>query len=237
MDGGPDPGGSAPPVPGARPVTGAGRFLADIPRRVLDRHTGVLAATYVALDAIALALYGLWLKGLLSSRFFRFGIDRSYIEWVEYSKILLIIWMLREAGRRTTDPVFRAWQLLFLVMLLDDILGLHESLGEALAHWWLLPGFGPVSPAELGEVVAFFLSEGVVSIWVGIHYLRSGPQARKFSRYLVLVIGLFAFCAIVVDISGHKILEECGEALAMTGILAYVHFHHRAGAGASERPG
>ena len=195
--------------------------------RAADRPTLQLVVIFVVLDVIALLCASLFTIDALDSRFFKLGRDRGLGEFFEYGKFALIIYMLLEFYRANGDRVFRAWMILFSVMLADNFIGIHEEVGELIASYFELPDVGFNRPKDLAEILVFAVLEGTAALYVVYCYLHSESAGRYFSQRLCMVFGIFVFCALILDAAGPRLLEEGGEMVGMTLILGWLHNYFR----------
>ncbi|MGI9318031.1 MAG: hypothetical protein ACR2QW_11925 [bacterium] len=196
--------------------------------RLADRSTLQLVCIFVVLDAIALLCAWLFTIDVLESRFFKLGRDRGIGELFEYGKFALIIYMLLHAWRETGHPVIRAWVILFCIMLADNLIGIHEEVGELIVNSVDLPDLGLKRPKDLAEIIVLALLEGTALLYVGWCYLQSNMAGRQFSHGLMAIIAVFIFFALGMDAVGPQLLEEPGEMLGMTLIMAWLHKGYRA---------
>jgi hypothetical protein len=201
--------------------------LSNILARAANRPTLQLIFIFIFLDAIV--LFCTWLSGIdvLESRFYRLGRDRGIVELVEYGKFAIIIYLLLTAWRNTGQPVFRAWMILFSIMLADNLIGIHEEVGELIITYIELPDVGLRRAKDLAEIIVLVTLEGSAMLYVLFNYIQSDRQSRIFSLWLIPILGLFVYFALVVDAVGPYLLEETGEIVSMTCILAWVHNHYR----------
>lgn len=191
--------------------------------KAVARPTLSLVAIFIALDGLALLCAWLFTIDLLESRFFKLGRDRGFGEIFEYGKFALIIYMLLELWRSSGEPVLKAWAILFSVMLADNLIGIHEEIGELLIIWFDVPDLGLRRPKDVAEIIALATVEGSVCLYVAWSYFKSGPDGHRLSHQLCFVFAIFVFSALVLDAVGPRILEESGEILGMTLILAWLH--------------
>lgn len=206
---------------------GVATILKNLLARWADRPTLQLVLIFVLLDAVVVTCAWLFETGALESRFFKFGRDRGLGEFIEYGKFALIIYMLLEIWRQTSEPVMRAWMILFAVMLADNAIGIHEEVGELIVTYFELPDLGFKRPKDLAEILVFAALEGTVALYVCWCYLQSGAVGRGFSHKFTAVFGVFVFCALLLDAAGPQKVEEFGELVGMTLVMGWLHHHFR----------
>jgi len=154
----------------------------------------------------------------------------------QYVKELWVVMLLLFLARRKPRFLYITWSLLFLCLMLDDCLQVHEKWGHFLARYVnFRPPFG-LRAQDLGEL-AVCISYGVplvASVWVTGR--RSGTAARKISKHLLVMIGLLTFFGLGIDMVHimveHSLLspmspilgvvEDGGEMIVMSLISWYV---------------
>jgi len=197
--------------------------------KFLNCRTYVLICLFSLADLLAIFLDALHCKGVLESRFFRLARDRGFAELIQYGKFGLIILMLIRWSRVRQSRLLAAWCLLFCVLLADDSLGLHEAIGGLFMQVLPFPSIEGIRVKDMAEGLAFLLLEGMACLYVMYHYFRAPRDLQAYSRMLVLVmIPLFCF-GLVLDILPFHSLEQPGEMVAMSILLAFVHvsYHRR----------
>lgn len=207
---------------------------------------GVAHATLLALllagDLVLMALHvanhaGLWAKHPMLA----ITVDASYAEAYQYLKQFWAFLLLAVLARRARQPVYLLWALLFLYMLADDALRLHEEAGLGIARHFALPAAFGLRSVDLGELAFLGATAGVIALGLIALYPRSGPDARAASRSFLALLGVIAFFAVVVDML-HSLLrntgllgsfvgmiEDGGEMLAVSLALWYVYLLFEAG--------
>ncbi len=171
----------------------------------------------------------------LNTRFLgdpRFSVmeDWGYGEILQYGKELAIVLLLvLAAWRRSSRPAL-AWSALFVYLLLDDSLQLHERVGGRIAaHLPLAPWHG-LRPQDLGELAVSFGVGAALLGLVALTHRDSAPEAQQASRRLFVAVALLAFFGVVLDplhvmldqgtlsdLLG--LLEDGGEMVVMSGIV------------------
>jgi predicted membrane channel-forming protein YqfA (hemolysin III family) len=105
----------------------------------------------------------------------------------------------------------------------DDLIGLHEALGEWFVTVLPIPSIVGIEPQAIAEIIAFGLMEGTALAYVFLCTLVAEPKWRKFSIVLFIVLTPLILSGIVLDAVGVRHLESIGEILSMSALLAYVH--------------
>ncbi|MGI0484830.1 hypothetical protein ACN4EK_05275 [Pantanalinema rosaneae CENA516] len=165
--------------------------------------------------------------------------DGGYAEQFQYVKLLLIVLGLGLLAIRQRSRIFFTWTGIFLYILLDDALELHERLGFLLEAAWQLPAIGGLRGQDLGELLVF-ASVGIISLisLVWSYRTERQPATRRTSVYLFVLLLLFAVFGGVVDMVHmavsaiasplwlqrlFTILEDGGEMVMVSIIAAFVY--------------
>lgn len=159
--------------------------------------------------------------------------DGGYPEMFQYLKEFLIASVLFAVFLRSREVGYGVWALLFLYLLCDDALGIHEGVGTRVSrHWNLVPALG-LRAQDLGEL-AVSLAVGVVFLVPMTYcYFHSKRATRIVVSDLALLLGLLAFFGVFFDmvhsgigglfqVRGLGTIEDGGEMAAMSLIAGYV---------------
>jgi hypothetical protein len=127
--------------------------------------------------------------------------DHGLPEIFNYAKWFVIVTCLVATFRRTRVPLFASLAAIFLLVLLDDSLGIHEHVGDRLVN---LTGWD-----QLGELIAF-TGLGMISLAILIPGLWNLPSAvwPQAVRFIGVLLGL-ALCGVVIDFA-HASIELLG---------------------------
>lgn len=159
--------------------------------------------------------------------------DRGYAEIFQYFKEIGILLLLGRIGFAQRSPLFIAWSLLFLYVLADDALSLHETWGLAMAQSFSLEPMMGLRGADLGELAATTLAVSGLLMLVGITYRPAPVALRAVSVDLVALLAALACCGVVFDMlhiaaplgvprAIYALVEDGGEMLVMSLVLARV---------------
>lgn len=158
--------------------------------------------------------------------------DHTFSEVFQYVKAYWIALLLGFLAFRKRSLSYFLWSLLFLYILLDDSLQIHENLATLISTQWGFPAVLNLRPVDLGELVVFG-SIGLfflVSIWLA--YRLSDRASRKVTKTLILFLFALALCGLVFDLlhimfyfpkirSIMGILEDGGELIVMSAIASF----------------
>jgi hypothetical protein len=129
---------------------------------------------------------------------------------------------------------FIGWGILFIYILIDDALGIHELLGEQFEKFPdLLPSIG-LSNKDLGELVAYAVFGIIFSAVLIYGYFNTLKERSTDFQVLVILFVVLLFFGVFVDIfisslfdnyvvgKAVHIIEEAGEMIAVSMILWFV---------------
>jgi len=196
------------------------------------KTTSIWIGMVLAIDALLLILFLRWAyvehSHMTDSIFYghlRFSsVDGSLMESWGYIKEASIICLAIYAFKKTKEFFYAAYAVLFVSVLADDSLSLHETISGWLSSPSLL--------GKYGNIPAAFLVSGVPLALAAFGFIRL-PSGRKMPGLMLLgSFGLMAFFAVVVD-NLHELLigsqhfqtassfvEDGGELVSLTVILA-----------------
>lgn len=160
--------------------------------------------------------------------------ERGFAEAFQYMKFfwagVMMLWVFR--FRHQLLPLF--WALLFMYLLMDDSMALHERIGNWLVREYDYTPMLGLRAQDIGEltVVAVFGS-GFLILGLAA-YLMSDSEARRTSLVLAGFLAALAFFGIVIDMSMIIIetadgsflgeaLEDGGEMMALSVVCWYVY--------------
>jgi hypothetical protein len=168
----------------------------------------------------------------------QFAIDqeRSYSEFFQYTKTGLLAGFMMVLSK-TRSRLFWVWAGIFLFILADDSLALHEWAGEQLSAWGEFVRVVGLRSVDFGELlflvtmaIIFFLS------LLSAHRRCRDLTAKPVSRQIFACVAVLGIFGTVVDmlhvmvaqtaprfINGcFTLLEDGGELMVMSFILAFV---------------
>ncbi len=192
-----------------------------------EKNTIVLLAIFILLDLFAILLYWLYTQDILESRFFRLARDRGFSEIIQYFKFGLIIQMLVRWNRIRQSKLIVAWVILFVIMLIDDSLGVHEAVSELLMSFINFPAIEGYRTKDIVEAGAFAVFEGTACLYVVYCFFKAPKDLRIHAILLALAMVPLFFCGLVLDIADFPMMEQIGEIASMSLLLGFVHWHYR----------
>lgn len=125
--------------------------------------------------------------------------DGGYSEYFQYLKELSIIILLLAVYARTRVVGFIAWAGLFVYILCDDALLIHEKLGKLVADYM---GFGRhigIRGEDFGELAVSVVSGPVLAGIIVLFYWKGSDPFRKASRHLAFLVAGLACLGVCLD--------------------------------------
>lgn len=156
--------------------------------------------------------------------------DLGLSEIFQYAKEFWIVILLVMVAIGQRKWVYGSWACLFLYLLLDDSLQIHENLGVCLAeHFTLEPLLG-LRARDFGEIAVSAFFGGILFSLIIAAYFFSDARARLVSRHLFFLVLCMVFFGIFVDmlhvalpdVPGLAVLEDGGEMVVMSLIVWYM---------------
>jgi hypothetical protein len=152
-----------------------------------------------ALDAFMITLAVLYSRGLLADPRFSLSRERGFPEMVQYAKYAAgAVILFRGAARGYGRPA-AVWGLLFVLLLCEDALAIHEHLGVRIGAHLHLPRIGAMEPAQLGETILAAVEGSVFFVALAVTLRSASHASRRLT--LALLVGLFALAGfgVVID--------------------------------------
>jgi len=194
----------------------------------------------VVADCGFIFLHILLITGVLDSPLLSLGHDRGYSEIFQYIKEFWIIALLLIVLTKTRTTGYGVWALLFLYLLLDDALQLHETFGVYLANRIDLNSIVGLRIQDFGELAISATAAALLLMSLILPYLRGAPAFRQTTKHLLLLILSLAFFGVFVDMlhvmfrswniaAFLEVVEEGGEMLVVSVIVWYVYVLNEVG--------
>jgi hypothetical protein len=172
----------------------------------------------------------------LSNPVFSLAQEQGLAEIFQYLKFLCTALLLLVISRRQSNLSYLSWSALFLYLLLDDSLQLHERGGAQLAAY-ISRDFAlavRLRVRDVGElIVALAAGLGFLGI-IATAWHRGGDEFREFSRRLIVLLALLFLFGVVTDMvhemvrrgvlaASLQVLEDGGEMIVMSVVCWYVY--------------
>ncbi len=197
----------------------------------LDKSSNKLLILLLLADVVFLCIHVFYMMDLVTGSHFSIAKDLGYAEVYQYIKEYWIVLLLFIMAIKRTHIIYFAWSTLFMYLLLDDSLQIHERLGGYLANYFeLQPGFN-LRAQDFGELSVSILFGSLLFLFIGCSYLFSDTVAKQISKHLFILVLSVAFFGVLVDMLQVAIpwgkyiwefIEDGGEMLIMSIIVWYV---------------
>lgn len=166
--------------------------------QLFSRH--YLAFCLLATDILFVGIHCLWLL-LPSVSNYNLSIeaDRGYAEIFQYIKLFWIVLNFVSISVLYKGRSYLAWAALFLYLLLDDSLLIHENVGSHLAEVLNFSSRLYLRPVDFGELL---VSATALVVFFGLFllvYPKSSRRFRRDSRNLILLLCALAAFGIGFD--------------------------------------
>lgn len=159
--------------------------------------------------------------------------DRGYPEIFQYVKTFWIILIFAVLLRQTRDYVYIGWIMLYTYILIDDSQKIHEFGGIKLAKYFDFPNALGLRAQDFGELMIFAIVGVLLLLVISITYFRSSKDTKKASNDLFILLAIFGFFGIIIDMlhiivgnfKGNFIfgtLEDGGEMIVLSFICCYL---------------
>lgn len=156
--------------------------------------------------------------------------DAGYAELYQYIKELWIFVIFALLWLRSLRLVYISWGILFLYLLMDDALQIHENLAWTVVDIFNLHEAIGLRAKDFGEMGVSIIVSAILFIFIAFSYIFSTTQGKKMSLHLLVLVAALAFFGIFVDMIHMMtkegfylgVLEDGGEMLVMSVIVAYV---------------
>lgn len=166
--------------------------------RLLARKFSVLSLL-IGLDLCILLLYAVnFFLDTFSSPWLLIG-DWSIAEILNYCKELSLFILALFLVQATRQPLFIAWGLIFIYLLADDALGLHELFGFLFRHLFPSVDVAGISSRNVGEFLFFALAGSVLLTFLWQAHRYSDAVFRLFTWSLLPWLGLLALFGVFTD--------------------------------------
>ena len=174
-----------------------------------------------------------WLRGARIS----LEADGGPAEIFQYLKEFWVMVCMVAAFVSTRRAVFVSWAIVFLFLLADDSMMLHENVGTWLGQRYAFPAPFGMRSKDIGELLFAATAGLVILAGVGFTTWRGTGQCRRISRDLGILIVSLGLVGILLDVLhviayfGQSLLaqvllvvEDGGEMIVMSAMTAYA-FH------------
>ncbi len=209
----------------------------------IDRDKNRLLILFLLVDFVLILLHaGHTYLGVPRGDFFSIEWELGYGEIFQYIKEfwIVILLSLRSLGtgivnigmlKSAAHRLNLAWGLLFLYLLVDDSLRVHEIMGNLLAKSLGLSVWLGEKSQDVGELSVSLIAAIVLFSGIALAYRQSSKADRQISTHLTRLVLRLVFCGVVVDLLHSlipnsldiwAILEDGGEMIVMSLMVSYI---------------
>lgn len=167
------------------------------------------------------------------NRLLELDTDRGYAEVFQYIKFIYIIVLLSlfSWARRTWQVAL--WIPVFIYLLLDDSLRIHETGGGILVRTLGLQNMFALRAQDYGELLVVAIAGALLAIPLVIGYYKGTQLTKSIYRLLLCLVILLAIVGVGIDMlhiaarriySGYDfiaIIEDGGEMIVVSLIVAF----------------
>ncbi len=187
----------------------------------------------LVIDCAFIVLHFWWWTPLLNTPLLSLEKDQGYPEIYQYIKELGIVVLLLSILTKTRVAGYSAWVLLFLYLLLDDALQIHEDYGYYISTRLDFTPALRLRAQDFGELAVSAMIAALFLPSLILFYVRGVDAFKRVTRHLLLLLLALAFFGIFVDmlhiaLKGRMIsywwgaVEDGGEMVVMSFIAWYV---------------
>ncbi|MFS4468979.1 hypothetical protein [Maribacter sp. 2210JD10-5] len=162
-------------------------------------------------------------------------VDQSIPEFFQYVKYLLIIVLLIKIIHAAKRFQFISWAFFFLILFVDDSIGIHENAGIFLSEKFNFNSMFGLRAEDIGELLYTGLIGFIIIIAFVASFLKGDKMFKRNSIDLSILIFFFLLFGVGFDML-HQILssssklnflfgmiEDGGEMIMMSIILWYIY--------------
>jgi hypothetical protein len=169
-----------------------------------------------------------------SDRRFSLYRDLGFAEFFQYPKMALAALLMIGTSRGTRRRSYLIWAALFLYLLLDDSLRVHERAGRAISGYLEYAPALHLRAQDYGELTVFAAVGVLFATPLLIAWWRGDADLRRDYRDLALLVGCLALVGVVLDLlhvmvqiralgGAIGLLEDGGEMIVMSVICWYTY--------------
>jgi len=200
----------------------------------LEKRSNKLFILLILADLVFMLIHVLYTMDVVTNPLWSIKKDFGYAERYQYIKEGWIVLLLFIMAIKRSHIIYLTWSTLFMYLLLDDSLRIHERMGSYLfIYFKLQPAFN-LRGQDFGELGVSMLFGSLLFLFIGCAYLFCDTVAKQISKHLFILVLALAFCGVFVDTfhraipfgpfgkSIRVLVEDGGEMLIMSIIVVYV---------------
>lgn len=160
------------------------------------------------------------------------GKDQGIPEQYQYVKLFFCCYLIGAIAFRRRVIHYLSWMLLFLYLLADDGLQIHEKLGNYISRVLGFKSSFGLRSQDFGELVVITISGLLLLSLIWIAYNQGDRVFRQFSRHLLVGLMALGGCGVVLDMlhvvaplqisNWVGLLEDGGEMVVVSAIVSHL---------------
>ncbi len=172
-------------------------------KQPISRRSVQLFTILILIDLVFMLLHVLYRQtSLLPDIRFSITRDKGFAEVYQYLKLLGIIFCMGLLFIRNRSLVYLGWLCIFLLVLVDDALQIHEQWGKSLGEFFGFQHRFGLRPQDFGESSVFCAYALLILAIVIISYRKERNSSHKLaSAGLFLLLLLLMFFSVAMDMS------------------------------------
>lgn len=125
--------------------------------------------------------------------------DSSLAEYFQYIKWLIIAFLFFIISNKQSTITYIAWALLFIYLLLDDSLELHEKYGADLIQFIKsTPPLG-LRKQDIGELIVTAVAGGFLFTLLAWAYFKGSEVFKKVTKEMLILIAVLGVFGVLID--------------------------------------
>lgn len=181
--------------------------------------------------------------GLLDAPALNLEMDQGWAEFFQYGKFLLCAILLAGCALGRAPGGLLAWAAVFLYLLADDALSLHENLGLRVSAAFDFEPLAGLRLRDYGELLVSAVAGTALLLPLVWAYRRGPERFKRLSQDLALLLGALVVLGVGLDMGQvafrHslgkplnfllRMLEDLGEMFVASTMVWYLCFMARRG--------
>jgi len=196
----------------------------------IDKKSPNLLYLLLQADLVFILFHCFYLIDIVTNPLFSIEKDMAYAEIYQYIKEYWIVVLLFLLAIKERHIIYLSWSLLFMYLLLDDSLQIHERFGSFLVEYYNFKPMFELRAQDFGELSVIILIGLFLFTFIGASYLFIDNPEKKISKNLFTLVVVLAFFGVLVDMIHIAIpwgknmwglIEDGGEMVIMSVIVWY----------------
>lgn len=190
----------------------------------------------ISADLVLMLLHVLRVANVLDDPLFSLSREFGYAEIFQYTKEIWILVWLFYVFKVTRETGYAVWGFLFLYLLFDDALQIHETLGRYMAQSVEFSLTLGVPPRVFAQALVSATVGALFLLAIIFRYVRGTAAFKQATRHLLLLLVALALFGVFGDMLNTEVLnrwkyygtimtfiEEGGEMIVMSVIAWYAY--------------